>query len=67
MTPRIKGEISKRQKLYKLNDMVAWKQQSNRSLLRLQLRPGEPQEAYAKAEETATSIPHIVNSRVAER
>ena len=31
MTPRIKEEIAKRQKLYKMANMVAWKKQFNRA------------------------------------
>ncbi len=37
-------------------------------LLRLQqsVRPGELQEAYAETQETASTIPHIMDSRVVE-
>ncbi len=40
----------------------------SRRLLRLQqsVRPGEPQEADAETQETATTIPHTLDSRVAE-
>jgi hypothetical protein len=38
MTPRIKDEITKRQKLYKLVNMVAWKKQFNRVRHLIQVR-----------------------------
>jgi hypothetical protein len=65
---RLLSRQERRQSHRRLGTRTGQKEDNSRGLLRLQqsVRPGESQEADAKAEDTATTIPHFMDSRMTE-